>query len=1103
MKNTFIKVILIVCSVVFTFKAYSQIGANALEFDGSNYVNCGTSSSLEITGSTITLEAWIKPASFGSAGCYANTIVSKEGGSTHGFGLRCGGNGLLDFYVSQGWYAPGVTSPENALKTGIWQHVAGTYDGDTIRLYVNSQLVAKAQYTVSISYTSDPLYLASSYTWGRAFDGVIDEVRVWNVCRTASQLQLNAGKTLNGNETGLVAYYKMSDGSGTTLTDNSTNGNNGSLVNTPQWITSNIPIFADGAGTANDPYEIPNAVLLNNVRNNLSGHYIQTENIDLDSADFAGDGKGWEAIGTYASPFTGTYDGQGYLIENIFINRPTTDYVGLFGCMIGTSSDNKAILRNIKIEGVDITGNKRVGALLGKVNDNHNTLIEYCYAVDGTVKGTGTTGGLVGANNGTLTGPPASNQTLLRYCFADIDVSYIGTTAGDIKIGGLVGCGQRGTIINCFALGNVNGTNGAYNADRVGGLAGCIIQGSITRSYALGSVTGSGDYIGPLTGRGAGLGATDGVFDAFYDAANWQTGFNILGTSKTSAELKTESTFTAVGWDFDNIWAIDAGKNNGYPYLLANPPSGTTPVEPDAKQFNVASGDWATASNWFPNGVPTATTHVTIPADAEITISSGTSANVLDMEVLPGATLTINSGGSLTVYGNIYIESDENGTGSFIDNGTFTLNGQAFVQKYLASSNTYGWTVASPIVQSDSSVFNGSLGAYFYNPLIPDWKKNDSTKLKNMLGYWTKFSANKTLEFNHGSLNSGNMQYTNFYRTAYLSGNFGWNFIGNPYPSAIDWDLVVALAANGGTYDDFEAATKLYPAIYISNNNGGYSSFNDSEGNPPSFDGIIPPATAFWIQVNKNDIDATDPISGAQLTLNNTVRLHETAGSKKNSSTKLRMIIDNGLYTDEALLRLKQGTDMCFDPATDTYKMLAVNEDLPQIYMLCDDEKLSINAISDDISTAVSMPLGIISNINAMHVLSFDLSLFDSPVDIYLEDTHNNSMTEISQQSSYSYQPLSTEENDRFVLHLIPTNAGINSNSNLSATSIYANNGSLYINLQEADAIVDICNIIGQEVYSAALNNGLTKLNLSLTKGNYIVSVISGNTIKTVKVFID
>jgi len=489
-----------------------------------------------------------------------------------------------------------------------------------------------------------------------------------------------------------------------------------------------------------------------------------------------------------------------------------------------------------------------------------------------------------------------------------------------------------------------------------------------------------------------------------------------------------------------------------------------------------------------------------LTVNTETTISENESYDNVMVEST--GTLTLEAGNTLTISGNFTIESDENGTGSFIDYGTLDVSGDITVQKYLASSNVYGWTVASPVQTAAQSIFSGHVNTYYYNPLTANWAVFSGGNMDLMRGYWTKFNSNHTLEFTD-NLNSGEKQYTDFYRTGYQSGNFGWNFIGNPYPSAIDWDLVVALAANGGTYDDFETATKLYPGIYISNNNGGYSSFNDGEGNPPSFDGIIPPATAFWIQVNKNDIDASNPISGAQLTFNNTTRLHENSGSKKSNSTKMRIIIDNGLFTDESLLRLKQATGLCFDPATDTYKMLAVNEELPQIYMLCDDEKLSINAISDDITTALSMPLGIISYINAPHILSFDLSLFDSPMDIYLEDTHNSSMTDLRQQYTYSYQPLSTEENNRFVLHLIPANAGININSNESATSIFSNNGSLYINLQEAEAMLTIYNIVGQEVYNSTINNGLTKLNLNLIKGNYIVNVISSNTFKTAKVFIE
>ena len=80
------------------------------------------------------------------------------------------------------------------------------------------------------------------------FQGQIDEVRVWNVARTPGDLQANMSHELTGNEAGLAAYYRMSDGSGLTLTDNSGHGWNGTLMDgagilppdgsPPQWVIS-------------------------------------------------------------------------------------------------------------------------------------------------------------------------------------------------------------------------------------------------------------------------------------------------------------------------------------------------------------------------------------------------------------------------------------------------------------------------------------------------------------------------------------------------------------------------------------------------------------------------------------------------------------------------------------------------------------------------------------------------------------------------------------------------------------------------------------------------------------------------------------------------
>jgi len=419
----------------------------------------------------------------------------------------------------------------------------------------------------------------------------------------------------------------------------------------------------------------------------------------------------------------------------------------------------------------------------------------------------------------------------------------------------------------------------------------------------------------------------------------------------------------------------------------------------------------------------------------------------------------------------------------------------------LASSNAYGWTVSSPIAASDSSVFNGSLGAYFYNPLTAAWKLNDSTKLKTMLGYWTKFSNNKTLEFNHGVLNTGELPYTNFYRTGYLSGNFGWNFMGNPYPSAIDWDLVVGLDTNGGAYNKFKDSTLLNSPIHISNNDGGYNSYNNGIGTG-GFDGIIPPATAFWIQVNKDYIHATDPIAGARLIFDNSVRLHPSGSKKSTPADILRLSISDNNLSDEAIVRLHSEASMDFDPAYDAQKMLAENENMPQLYTLISEGMLSINSIPGDLSSPVILPVGVITPASAAYKFTADVTSLNGGVNVYLEDRASNSLTDLRQQPVYSFQPAGTEDNDRFTLHLTTANTAINSNISESTTSVYTYDGSMYINLQEENAVLKVFNLFGQEVYNKQISNGLTKHNLNLATGNYIVNVISEYKVKTEKVLL-
>ncbi len=137
---------------------------------------------------------------------------------------------------------------------GEWVHIALVHDGGVLRAYKNGVEVSNKASGIT---TQPPpgaypvLYLGGvivTNTRYYTFQGQIDEVRVWNVARTPAELQANMLNELVGNEAGLAAYYRMSDGSGLTLTDNSGHGWNGTLMDgagilppdgfPPQWVPS-------------------------------------------------------------------------------------------------------------------------------------------------------------------------------------------------------------------------------------------------------------------------------------------------------------------------------------------------------------------------------------------------------------------------------------------------------------------------------------------------------------------------------------------------------------------------------------------------------------------------------------------------------------------------------------------------------------------------------------------------------------------------------------------------------------------------------------------------------------------------------------------------
>jgi len=232
-----------------------------------------------------------------------------------------------------------------------------------------------------------------------------------------------------------------------------------------------------GCGSAPD-LEIRNWHDLYAIRDNLDGHCLLMNDLDSTTAGYAefanseaNQGKGWQPIGTSDDPFTGTFEGQGYEIRDVFINRPDESPVGLFGAV-----DVEGVVRNARVVNANVMGEWAVGGLVGE-----NWGEVYNSYADGAVSGTDCVGGLVGGNaGGVSSSSSAANVT------------------GHWDVGGLVGCSDSyGTVSNSYSVGNVTGEWA------VGGLMGGNLAGIVDKSYSTGGVTGE-DYVGGLTGDNQG-----------------------------------------------------------------------------------------------------------------------------------------------------------------------------------------------------------------------------------------------------------------------------------------------------------------------------------------------------------------------------------------------------------------------------------------------------------------------------------------------------------------------------------------------------------------------------------------------------------------------
>ena len=198
-----------------------------------------------------TLEVWVNVHSvdtYDGMVVYGESINANESG--YGFVFFNGWRFFLvtDEMSENSW----ESNPSTSLQNNVWTHLAGTYDGSMAKLYKDGVIVDSLARSGNVNYDNvaftelligkfKDVEVIGDFEY---FDGQVSEVRLWNIVRSQADISGFRSWTLNGNEAGLVGYWKMAEGSGTLLADETVNNSNGTCLATA-WINNAPPALID------------------------------------------------------------------------------------------------------------------------------------------------------------------------------------------------------------------------------------------------------------------------------------------------------------------------------------------------------------------------------------------------------------------------------------------------------------------------------------------------------------------------------------------------------------------------------------------------------------------------------------------------------------------------------------------------------------------------------------------------------------------------------------------------------------------------------------------------------------------------------------------
>jgi hypothetical protein len=517
-------------------------------------------------------------------------------------------------------------------------------------------------------------------------------------------------------------------------------------------------------------------------------------------------------------------------------------------------------------------------------------------------------------------------------------------------------------------------------------------------------------------------------------------------------------------------------------------------------------------SSWFGgNGTNEAPDNTDDVKDMTISGSSVSINNALDVDQLTvgaGGGFTLGTDGKFTVYGTTAINgsadllSTASGTASLITFGA--TSGQADIERFIpAYPETYfpdeGWHLLS------SPVSNQAIQPEFVpsgNPLPLDfdfykwdetsytwvntrdgsqnWNTSFEPNFVVTRGYLVDYYINDVTKTFSGDINSGDYNFDG--ELSYTpQDNPGWCLLGNPYPSAFNWDDVSRTNVDGGVY-------------VFDGNAGQYRSYNNGLG--LSFNGEVPQENGFF--VHTNDLGA------ASLTIPNISRIHTANGFYKSANTVdnvLLLTVEGNNRADQTYVRFEANATENWDGEWDAAKLYGVPS-APQLYTKAPDGRmLSINSTPWK-NEQINIPLSLKVGADDIYTISLSEATINESSNIWLKDLTDGTMYDLRENPNVNFIQSPENSADRFML-IINAITGI-SDPDVNNIRIFSYGDKVFVNVPNTDELlISVEDILGRNVFRKTFEGSL-EYNFHIPQnGFFIVTAEQGIISEATKIAIN